>query len=79
LSKSISKGNGVSTYRGLVDIKKTATNSVSKVDCDGLLIDEYSVSNAIPTISVANTSSVIAHEASAGKMNEDDIFYLQSR
>lgn len=79
LSKSISKGNGVSTYRGLVDIKKTASNAVCKVDCDGLLIDNTSVSNAIPDIRVANTSAIMAHEASAWKINEDDLFYLQSR
>ncbi len=79
LSKSISKWNWISTYRGLVDIKKTADNAVCKVDCDGLLIDKTSASNAIPDIRVANSSAVMAHEASAGKINEDDLFYLQSR
>lgn len=79
LSKSISKGNGISTYRGLVDIKKTALYSLVKVDCDGLLIDSHSVSNAIPDIRVGNSSSIVAHEASAGRISEDEIFYLQSR
>ncbi len=79
LSKSISKWNWISTYRWLVDIKKTAENAVCKVDCDGLLIDKVSASNAIPDIRVANSSAVMAHEASAGKINEDDLFYLQSR
>jgi Fe-S cluster assembly protein SufB len=79
ISKSISKWNGISTYRGLVDIKATAIGAVSKVDCDGLLINENSVSNAIPDIRVANSESIVAHEASAGKINENDLFYLQSR
>ena len=79
ISKSISKWNWVSTYRGLVDIKKSASWAVSKIDCDWLLIDKTSVSNAIPDIRVANTSAVIAHEASAWKINPDDLFYLQSR
>lgn len=79
LSKSISKWNWISTYRWLVDVKKTAKNAVCKVDCDGLLIDNISVSNAIPDIRIANSSAVMAHEASAGKINEDDLFYLQSR
>lgn len=79
MSKSISNGNGINTYRGLVDIKKSATWATVKVDCDGLLINKNSVSNAIPDIRVNNTSSVVAHEASAGKINEDDLFYLQSR
>ena len=79
MSKSISKGNGINTYRGLVEIKKSATNSTVKVDCDWLLIDKDSVSNAIPDINVRNSESVVAHEASAWKINENDLFYLQSR
>ena len=79
VSKSISKWNGINTYRGLIDIKKSATNSISKVDCDGLLIDHNSISNAIPDIKINNTSSVMAHEASAWKINPEDLFYLQSR
>lgn len=79
VSKSISKWNGINTYRGLIDIKKSATNATSKVDCDGLLIDHNSISNAIPDIKINNTSSVMAHEASAWKINPEDLFYLQSR
>jgi len=79
ISKSISKWNWISTYRGLIDIKKSAIWAVSKVDCDGLLINDISVSNAIPDIKVANSQSIVAHEASAGKINENDLFYLQSR
>jgi len=79
LSKSISKWDGVSTYRGLVDIKKWAVGATVKVDCDGLLIDDTSVSNAIPDIRVWNVDSIVAHEASAGKISEEELFYLQSR
>ncbi|MDR2640470.1 MAG: SufD family Fe-S cluster assembly protein [Candidatus Peribacteria bacterium] len=43
------------------------------------MIDDLSVNNAIPTIKVGNTTSVVAHEASAGKINEADLFYLMSR
>lgn len=79
ISKSISKAGGKNTYRGLVDIKPGATGSVSKIDCDGLILDGLSVSDTIPDIRVWNTSSIVAHEASAGKINEDDLFYLESR
>ncbi len=79
ISKSISKWNGISTYRWLVDIKAWAIWSVSKIDCGWLLIDYDSVSNAIPYIKVWNSDSTIAHEASAWKINENDLFYLQSR
>ncbi|MDD5213572.1 MAG: Fe-S cluster assembly protein SufB [Candidatus Gracilibacteria bacterium] len=79
ISKSISKSGGISTYRGLVDIKSSATGSFSKVECDGLILDDISISDAIPTISVGNADSTVVHEASAGRINEDFLFYLQSR
>ncbi len=79
VSKSISKGWWLSTYRGLIDIKPWATGSVTHIECDALLLDDISWSDTIPDIRCANTDSIVAHEASAGKINEDDLFYLQSR
>lgn len=79
ISKSLSKWGWISTYRWLVDIKPTATWSVSKIDCDALLLDEYSVSDTIPNIIVWNWTSTVWHEASAWKINEADLFYLRSR
>lgn len=79
VSKSLSKGGWISTYRWLVDIKPSATWSVSKIDCEALLLDEFSVSDTVPSITVWNSSSTVWHEASAGKINEADLFYLRSR
>ena len=79
VSKSISKGGGNSTYRGLIDIKESAIGSVTKIECDALLLDSLSVADTIPEIKCYNSDSIVAHEASAGKINEDDLFYLQSR
>lgn len=79
VSKSISKAGWISTYRGLVDIKPGAIGSVSKIECDALLLDNKSVSDTIPDIRVGNADSIVAHEASAGKINEEDLFYLMSR
>ena len=79
MSKSVSKWWWISTYRWLVDIKKSAIWATSKVDCDWLILDDTSVSNAIPDIRVWNPDWIVAHEASAWKINEDDLFYLQSR
>lgn len=78
-SKSLSKWWGISTYRWLVDIKPGAIWSVSKIDCDGLILDDISVNNAIPNIKIWNSFSTVAHEATAGKVNEQDLFYLMSR
>ncbi len=79
VSKSLSKNGGVSIYRGLVDIKKSALGAVSKVDCDGLILDSRSRSDTIPDIRVATDDAIVAHEASVGKINEDTLFYLMSR
>lgn len=79
ISKSISKKEGINTYRGLVHILPQAERAVVKVDCDGLLVGKNASNNAIPDIRVWNASSIVAHEASAGKIDEDELFYLQSR
>lgn len=79
ISKSLSKWWGKSTYRWLVDIKKTATGAVSKIDCDGLILDDHSISDTIPDIRVWGNDAMVAHEASVGKINEDTLFYLESR
>lgn len=78
-SKSLSKWWGISTYRWLVNIKKTAIWAVSKIDCDWLILDNISSNNAIPNIIIDNSFSTVAHEATAGKINEQDLFYLMSR
>jgi Fe-S cluster assembly protein SufB len=79
VSKSLSKNGWMSIYRGLVDIKKSAIGSVSKIDCDGLILDSRSRSDTIPDIRVATDDAIVAHEASVGKINEDTLFYLMSR
>lgn len=77
--KSISKGGGVSIYRGLVEVKPKAERTTIAVNCDALLLDDKSVSDTVPVMKINNSSATIAHEASAGKINEEDLFYLRSR
>ena len=79
VSKSISKEGGKNTYRALLDIKPSAENAVASMDCDGLLLDDTSISDTYPDIRVANGTATVAQEASAGKINEEHLFYLQSR
>jgi len=79
IMKSISRDGGISTYRGLLDVSPNAKNCVSNVNCDALLLDDTSRSDTVPTMNINNESATIAHEASAGKISEEDIFYLQSR
>lgn len=79
ISKSISLQGGINTYRGLVKIGKNAENAVCSVNCDALILDEESVSKTIPVIESDNASVLVSHEASAGKVDEFQLFYLMSR
>ncbi|MBI2667532.1 Fe-S cluster assembly protein SufB [Candidatus Woesearchaeota archaeon] len=80
VSKSISKDGGVTSYRGLLKVVKGAKNVKSKVQCDALMMDNKSKSNTFPTMEVKENENVdIAHEATVGKIGQDQIFYLMSR
>jgi len=80
VSKSISKGSGRSSYRGLLKINKGAIGSKSSVRCDALLLDENSRTDTYPYIEVEEDRKIAtAHEASVSKVGEDQLFYLMSR
>lgn len=79
ISKSLSKGGGVSTFRGHVVVHPNADNCSIATECDALLIDEHSSTNTVPEYDISNPSTMVAHEASVGKLSEDDVFYLRSR
>ena len=79
ISKSIARGGGNATYRGDVKIKEDATNSYSMIKCDTLILDKDSVSDTIPTNIVSNNTSTIEHEATVSKINDTNIFYLESK
>ena len=79
ISKGVSISNGHSVYRGLVKIGKSAINSSSYVECDTLLLNEESTSDALPTEILENNSSSISHEASISKISNEQLFYLMSK
>ena len=78
-SKSISKDGGITGYRGLVKIAPQAKDSKCSVLCDALMFDNESQSNTYPAIDVQNQDVDIVHEASVGKISEEQLFYLNSR
>ena len=78
-SKSIAKDGGITSYRGLLKIAKGATNTKAAVQCDALLIDEQSKSNTFPYMEIKEKDAEIAHEATVGKISDEQIFYLRSR
>jgi Fe-S cluster assembly protein SufB len=78
-SKSISKGGGRSSFRGLIYVKNGAKNSKSNVVCDALILDSQSRSDTYPTIDSAENQVSIGHEASVSKVSDEQLFYLKSR
>ncbi len=78
-SKSISKGGGRSSYRGLLKVMKGAEDSSSHVVCDALLLDPQSRSDTYPTIEIDEENVTIGHEATVSKVGEEQLFYLMSR
>lgn len=78
-SKSISKNGGITRYRGLLNISKGAINSKSKVQCDALMLDNLSKSDTIPYMDIKEDKVNVAHEATVGKISQEQIFYLMSR
>ncbi len=79
ISKSVSKGSGVASYRGLLYIAKDAANVKSTVRCDALLLDEHAKTNTYPYMQVYRDDANITHEATVGKIGEEQLFYLMSR
>ncbi len=77
--KSLSKDGGTSVYRGLIQVAPHAENVVSNIKCDALILDDHSTSDTIPVMKIQNNSASIAHEASAGRISMEDVFYLQTR
>ncbi len=78
-SKSISKGGGRASYRGLLKVHKGAVNSKSSVVCDALLLDPQSRSDTYPYIEIDEDRVTIGHEASVSKVGEEQLYYLMSR
>ena len=78
-SKSVSRANGRSTYRGLLHVAKGATNVKSTVRCDALLLDETSKTDTYPYMEINQEDATVTHEATVGKIGDEQIFYLMTR
>jgi Fe-S cluster assembly protein SufB len=79
ISKSISKGTGRASYRGLVKVHRGAHHVRANVVCDALLLDEQSRTDTYPYMEIEEEQVSIGHEATVSKVAEEQLFYLQSR
>lgn len=79
VSKSVARGGGRSSYRGLVQVLEGAHGSKSSVVCDALLVDQISRSDTYPYVDIREDDVQMGHEATVSKVSEDQMFYLMSR
>ena len=79
VSKSVARGGGRTSYRGLVQVLEGSHGSRSTVKCDALLVDDISRSDTYPYVDVREDDVSMGHEATVSKISEDQLFYLMSR
>ncbi|HZU48275.1 MAG TPA: Fe-S cluster assembly protein SufB, partial [Mycobacterium sp.] len=79
VSKSVARGGGRTSYRGLVQVNKGAHGSRSSVKCDALLVDTVSRSDTYPYVDIREDDVSMGHEATVSKVSDDQLFYLMSR
>jgi len=79
VSKSVSKDGGRASYRGQVKVAPGATGAVASVRCDALMLDDESRSDTYPYIDIQEDDTSLSHEATVGRISQDQVFYLMSR
>jgi Fe-S cluster assembly protein SufB len=79
VSKSVARGGGRSSYRGLIKVNPGAHGSRSTVQCDALLVDQISRSDTYPYVDIREDDVTMGHEATVSKVSDDQLFYLMSR
>jgi Fe-S cluster assembly protein SufB len=79
ISKGISAGRGSNAYRGLIRVLPSAERARNYTQCDSLLMGDQCAAHTFPYIEVRNPSARVEHEASTGRIGEDQLFYLRSR
>jgi Fe-S cluster assembly protein SufB len=79
VSKSVARGGGRTSYRGLIQINEGAHGAKSTVRCDALLVDTISRSDTYPYVDVREDDVQMGHEATVSKVSDDQLFYLMSR
>mgnify|MGYP003344311805 FL=1 len=79
ISKSVARGGGRTSYRGLIQVNEGSYNSKTTVKCDALLIDDISRSDTYPYIDCREDDVSMGHEATVSRVSEDQLFYLMQR
>jgi Fe-S cluster assembly protein SufB len=79
ISKGISAGFSNNSYRGLVQVRKGATNARNFSQCDSLLMGDKCGAHTFPYIEIKDKTGTVEHEATTSKIGEDQLFYCKQR
>ncbi len=76
-SKSIAQDDGENIFDGIFSID--GKESICRSDCDSYLLGKKAYVRSIPRVLSQEKSSIVSHEASVGRVSEEELFYLKSR
>lgn len=79
VEKSILRDKSKSLFKGMIRIKENATKSNSFLSGRSILLDPDAKSDAIPGLEILTNDVKATHSASVAQIDEEQIFYLQSR
>lgn len=79
IEKSILRGSSRSLFKGMIRIMEGASKSNSYLSGRSILLDADAKSDAIPGLEILTNDVKATHSASVAQIDEEQIFYLQSR
>ena len=71
--------NSISSFKGLISVPKHINNCESHMTNKNLLLDNTSQAFAKPELDIKNSNVICTHSSTTGTLDEDQIFYIQSR
>lgn len=79
VEKSILRNKSKSLFKGMIRIKENASKSNSFLSGRSILLDKDAKSDAIPGLEIFTNDVKATHSASVAQIDEEQIFYLQTR
>lgn len=77
--KSILRDKSKSLFKGMIRIKEKASKSKSFLSGRSILLDKNAKSDAIPGLEIFTNDVKATHSASVAQIDEEQIFYLNTR
>jgi len=79
VARCIARSGGRSTFRAFVRVRPEARGAKVRSRCDALLLDERAVCETVPYLDVRSGDAAVDHEAQAGRIADQPVFYLGTR